>query len=630
MQTAHDVKLQLQWMAEGGSSVGAPAIAPGASSARRRASLIPWIIAGVAILAAAAMVWQGTRRGIVATGSVSRLTIMLPEGDRLAGSSMLPLTLSPDGSLLAYAALHDGRSQLFARRLAESEPVALTGTEGATMPFFSPDGKWIAFFAQGKLRRIAVGGSELQTICDVPTEARGACWGTNDVIYFAPTNTSGLWTVPAAGGTPAELTKLDRSAGEVSHRWPQVIAEEGVLLYTVWTGPGAEECRVVAHSLKTGERHVLVPGADMPRYLRAGYLLYSRRDDLFAVPWRPSQTDLGGATRVTLPEHPRMVNEGAGCYTVADNGTLIYLAGGAQRYQRELVWVDRDGRAEALPAPARDYQSVTISPDGGRAVVQLMEAMTGMWLYDFERHTLTPFSTPGGSSQAPIWTPDGSRVIYRGTRSGTRNLWWRAADGTGDEERLTTKEGATQTPTSVSPDGEWLVYNDAGERTSGSGGVWMMQLEGSREPQPMVQTPSAFANGRISPDGKWMAYTASASGTTEIYIQPFPGPGASQQVSNGGGSEPLWSRDGRELFYLNGATLMAVGVSTGSNLVVGQPRALFAGRYREQINGNTAYDVSLDGKRFLRIRQTTPESAEDHLEVVLNWLDELKSLVAAK
>jgi serine/threonine-protein kinase len=325
-----------------------------------------------------------------------------------------------------------------------------------------------------------------------------------------------------------------------------------------------------------------------------------------------------------------MENEGAGCYAVADNGTMVYLAGGPERYQRQLVWVDRRGEPEVLPVPPRDYQSVTISPDGSRAIVQVMEAMTGLWLYDFARHTMTPLSTSGGSSQAPVWTPDGARVIYRGTRSGSRNLWWRAADGTGNEERLTTRESTTQTPTSVSPDGEWLVYNDAGERTQGNGGVWRIALHGEREPMELVQTPPAFSNGRISPDGKWMAYVSAAVGTTEIYIQPFPGPGASRQVSNGGGDEPLWSRNGRELFYLNGSTLMAVDVSAGSTLVIGQPRVLFEGRYRRQINGNTAYDVSLDGQRFLRIRQVTPEPAEDHLEVVLNWIDQLERLVAAK
>jgi Tol biopolymer transport system component len=294
------------------------------------------------------------------------------------------------------------------------------------------------------------------------------------------------------------------------------------------------------------------------------------------------------------------------------------------------VWVDRDGGEEILPAPARDYQSVTISPDGNRAVVQVMEATTAMWLYDFARHTLTPLATPGGSSQAPVWTPDGTMVIYRGTRAGTRNIYRRAADGTGDEERLTDKVGTTQSPTSVSPDGEWLVYNDAGERTQGSGGVWMLPLRGAGEPIPIVQTPPAFGNGQISPDGRWMAYLSAASGTTELFVQPFPGPGASRQVSNGGASEPLWSPDGRELFYLNGSKLLAVDVTTGPALVVGQPRVLFEGRYREQINGNTAYDVSPDGRRFLRIRQVTPEPGDDHLEVVLHWTEQLKRLAAEK
>jgi serine/threonine-protein kinase len=383
-------------------------------------------------------------------------------------------------------------------------------------------------------------------------------------------------------------------------------------------------------SPESGERRVLMPGGESARYLRSGYLVYSRQDDLFAVPWRPEQADLAGAAPIALGEHPRTEGEGAAAYAFSDDGTLAYVAGSPSRYVHRLVWVDRDGTTQPLPLPERDYESVVISPDGRQAIAQIAEGSTGLWMFDLARPALAPFVTGGGSSQAPVWTADGRRVIYRATRSGTRNLFWKAADGSGEEERLTSKEGALQTPTSVSSDGTWVFFNEISGPTRRVAGLWKMRLDGDRTPQRSVEGEERGSNACISPDGRWIAYAATESGVQEVVVRPYPGPGARRQISNGGGSEPRWSRDGRELFYVSGDRLMVVEIGAGPTFAASEPRVLFEGRYRGQVNANTPYDVSPDGRRFLRVQQVAPDRPLDHVEFVLNWGDEVKRRTGGK
>jgi Tol biopolymer transport system component len=245
-----------------------------------------------------------------------------------------------------------------------------------------------------------------------------------------------------------------------------------------------------------------------------------------------------------------------------------------------------------------------------------------LWLFDFSRHTLTPFATTGGSSQGPIWTPDGKRIVYRGTRNGTRNLYWKLADGSGEEERLTTKADVSQTPTSFSPDGQRLVFNELGV---GAVSMWTMSLQGDRTPHLLIK---AGSNGHISADGRWLAYQSDVSGRSELYAQPFPGPGPRIQISTAGGVDPAWSKDGRELFYSNGDEMLAVAVPPGGTLSVGAPRVLYKGRYHPNPNGVTAFGVSADSRRFLRIQQVQPDRPVTRIDIVLNWMTELTQRAA--
>ena len=350
-----------------------------------------------------------------------------------------------------------------------------------------------------------------------------------------------------------------------------------------------------------------------------GHLVYARLDALFAVPWRDLTRGLRRCGADPLPELPRIENEGSADYVVSTNGTLAYIAGGPARYAQRVVWVDRGGRVEPLPLPEKDYEAVALSPDAQRAVLQIREGAIGLWLYDFARRTLTPFATASGSSQGAVWTADGRRIVYRGTRQGTRNLYWKPTDGSGDEERLTTKPGVVHTPSSVSPDGQWLAFAEGGGTAQAT--TWVMSLTGDR-------TPRVFINGwrrprQFSPDGKWIAYQSAESGNLEVYLAPFPGPGPRIPVSAGGGESPLWSRDGSELFYTTRDRLMAVSITRGPTLSVSAPRVLFEGRFRGNLNIVTPFDISPDGRRFIRVQQAQPDRAVTRIEVVLNWASQL-------
>ena len=256
-------------------------------------------------------------------------------------------------------------------------------------------------------------------------------------------------------------------------------------------------------------------------------------------------------------------------YAVSENGVFVAVAGSPRRYERRLVWVGRDGRVEPLAAPPRNYNgNAAISPDGRRAAVDIDAGTVSVWLYDFMRATLTPLTTGKGSSQAPRWTPDGTHIVYRGTRAGFRNLWWKTVDDTANEERLTTGE-LTQTPGSWSGDGQWLVYYQSDPATGAD--IWALPSGGDRMPRVMVSAPFAERHPRLSPDGRWLAYTSNESGRNEVLVQSFPEPGRQDTGSTGGGIEPVWSRDGRELFYLNGDAMMAVEIRTSPTLTVGAP-----------------------------------------------------------
>jgi serine/threonine-protein kinase len=564
--------------------------------------------------------------------AVAHVSVALPDGEEVGNLNYRPLAISRDGTRIAYVALKGGKHQIQLRTLGEAAPKALEGTEGALSMFFSPDGQWLAFFSDTKLRKIAVTGAAVEALADAHFP-RGGHWGEDGYIYFAPTNSGGIWRVPESGGPAEEVTKKHLGTGEISHRWPQFIAGTNTLLFGTWTGPGDDEHSIAVQTIGEEEHHLLLKGGDAPHYdVNLGMLVYSRVSDLFAAPWRPTQKSLGQAVPVAMPERTNEGGfvEGAGNFVVAEDGSLAYLAGQRARNAARLVWIDRRGNVDPPPLPERNYENAAISPDGKRAVVQIREGVIGLWMYDFARNTLTPLGPSSGSSQAPVWTSDGARVIYRATRKGLRNVYWRAADGSGNEEALTTKASVVQSPSSVSSDGQWLVFTESGAQAVGGRGIWVMRLEGDRTPRHLFPQPAGEWNGQLSPDGRWIAFQATVSSRSEIHVAPFPGPGPRHQVSIEGGVDPRWSRDGRELFFQQGVRLMRVGVDVGATFSSSAPQFVHEGRYLQSTNDLTGWSITPDGSRFLRIQQVEPERAVTRIDLVQNWFEKVRAKAASR
>jgi Tol biopolymer transport system component len=601
----------------------------GAATARvRKSRERMWWMAAM-LIAVVAMTTLYFRRAPAPEGSppVARLTVALPAGDRLGSLNNSAVALSPGGTQLAYVGLRDSNQQLYLRSLDGLDSKAIAGTEEATSPFFSPDGQWIGFFALGKLKKVPVAGGAVEILCDAPGRVgMGGSWGPDNSIYFSPGGISGLWRASASGGVPTEVTRLDRNHGEISHRWPQVLPGGKAVLFTVWTGPGFDEHRIDVQSLQTGERRVLVRGGTTGRYVASGHLVYARADALMAVRMNLDRLEAARDAPVLLSEQVRVGGEGAN-YAVSDSGQLVYVPGNVRRYERQLVWMNRKGGAEAVPLPARDYSTVALSPDGLQAAIQIEEGAAGLWIYDFPRATLTRLTSGTDSSQLPAWTPDGKRVVYRGTRLGVRNLFWKPADAATEEERLTT-DAENATPGSWSRDGKRLAFT---AQTGDTGAdIWTLSLEDNRKVQVFLNTPADERGPQFSPDGRWLAYVSNESGRDDIYVQPFQGPRRKWHISTEGGSQPRWARSGRELYYRSGDKMMAVDITNGPSFVAGSPRVLFEAPFATYGNNLMSYDVAPDGQRFLGIRDINPDPPSNQINVVLNWTEELKLLVPTR
>ncbi len=554
-----------------------------------------------------------------ASSASARSVMTLPPNEPLVVRSSPTFAFSPDGTHLVYAAGRGGSRQLYLRAMDSLEGEPIPGTEGASTPFFSPDGHWVGFYDGGQMKKVSLGGGAPLTLCDAPNPA-GASWGTNDTIVFAPSNISGLWQVSASGGTPQPLTRLE--TGESRHSWPHLLPGGKAVLFTGRSGGGRNN-RIIVESLETGERRVLVQEGTQVRYVPTGHLVYVREGTLMAVPFDLAQLEVTGAP-VPIVESVMQSNSGAAQYSISSLGSLVYIPGGNPASERRLVWVDRQGAEQPLAAPPGRYVNVQLSPDDRRLAVQIDSPNPDVWIYDIPRETLTRLTFAGGGY--PLWTPDGKRVTFPSRSAGVPNLFWKPADGRGAAEQLTTREHPTDHSFSWSPGGQELAFTEAHPITGWD--LWVLPLEGNSKPRPFLQTPFREAAPRFSPDGRWLAYVSDESGQPEIYAQQFPGPGKKWQISTEGGIEPVWARNGKELFYWNSGQMMAVDITTEPTFSAGSPRLLFAGQYvSASSTWRPKYDVTSDGRRFVMIKRGMQEQGVLELNVVLNWFEELKQRV---
>ena len=580
---------------------------------------VSYAVAGTAAvligLLAAAVAWVATPAPS-ADAPVVRLSLAFPDGGASANPEGPNLDISADGRHVVFAARIAGVTQLVLQTLSSTTGQTLPGTDGAYSPFFSPDGKSIGFFAAGRLRTIAIASLEIRDLA-AATSGRGGWWADSGIIYYAPVNNTGIMKVPSAGGTPSAVTTLDQSKGEISHRWPQVLPGGNALLVTVWTGPARDNKSIQVFRLDSGSRETVTAGGDTGRYVRSGHVLFGRLDALMAVPFDVERLATTGPA-IRTGETVRIGQEGAS-YAVSDQGNLVHLPGDEHRLDARLVWVDRNGRVEPIALPPQDIASTILSPDGRSAAFNLHGATNEIAIADFERGTVTALTSGTTGSQAPVWSPDGRRIAYRGTRKGFRNVWVKAADGTSEEQQLT-KGNNMQTPLSWSPDGKHLLYFEIDPLTGSD--IWIVSLSDGNA-QPLVKVPLPQMEAEWSPDGRWIAYTSEEYGRGEIFVLPFPLTGQRWRISTAGGNEPAWSPDGRQLFYRNAGMIWMVDVRTSPTFTAGTPQALFADTFVLAPNSRTGYSIAR-GNRFLFAQPVRPDPPITRLPVVLNWFTELR------
>ena len=486
---------------------------------------------------------------------------------------------------------------------------------------------------RGSLKRVPVGGGAPRTLVELPDGgseyAYGASWGSNDTIVFSQWGggASGLWQVPAAGGEPAQLTTLDREQAEVVHLSPEFLPGGDALLFELQSGVDSATgaaASVAVLSLATGDRRVLLDGGN-PRYVATGHIMFTRENALWRVPFDASRLEVTGEP-VPVLEGVRTLQFGEAVYALSADGSLVYRPGGATGPpQRTLVWIDRDGREEAVPASPRAYRYPRISPNGTRVALDLRDEESDVWVLDFARETLDRVTVGPAFEEYPTWTPDGERVIFASARDGGRNPYWQAADGTGSMERLA-EDSAMLYPQAVTPDGDHLILRARVSQPD----LVVLEL-GEAKIEPLLTTNFIERNAEISPDGRWMAYESDESGQLEIYVRPWPDVEDGRTlVSPGGGKHALWSRSGRELFYRNLAgSLMSVPVELAPVFEAGTPTLVVSDPYyvgRGAFVGRS-YDASEDGDRFLMIKPVDDSVAGVEVIFVQNWFEELQQLV---
>jgi serine/threonine protein kinase/Tol biopolymer transport system component len=606
---------------------------------------MPLAVAVAAAAAVSVALWLATRPGGSVASRVSRLQIT-PSGSAALTVTGTDLAITPDGSRVVYVG--NRGTQLFVRALDALAPVAVF-TGGPTAPFLSPDGQWIAFVDNGQLlKRVRLTGGPVGTLATLDSLVRGATWVADDTIVASTNNgATGLLRVSTTGGPTTVLTRPDRTQGEADHRWPQALPGGRTVLFTITAlNGGIDAAQVAVLDLETGSRTVLFRGGSHARYVPSrqssssrggdGHLVYASAGALWAVAFDPAGPESRGTP---VPVVPEVVTTELGAVdaAVADDGTLAYVSGGqlaAGLGPNTLVWVDRQGRETAIPAPPRGYVQPRVSPDGTRIASFIADREFDVWVWNLAREgtTLNRRTFDPGADGTPVWTTDSRRLIFTSEQAGVRNLFWQAEDG-GGAERLNESPNR-QAATGVSPDG-LAIFTETAPATRED--VMAVSLDAAKKVRSLVQSASRERNGVVSPDGRWLAYEADSSGRFEIWVRPYPAVGTTQwQVTTGGGTRPLWMPQGQELLYVapSGA-VMGLAVPSGSSWGATTPRLLVRdGYYTNPLDPIRTYDISPDGQRFLLIKRDTssppPADVSGSLVVVLNWVEELERLVPLK
>ncbi len=608
-----DVRIQIEESLEEPTTVSPMDVAGAQPAQWKRA--IPWSVAAAIAVMAALAIGSSTRPG---PRPLSKFVITPPPTAPLAHSDTLDLAISPDGRRIVFVAERGDSTQLYARRLDELEAKPIPGTEGAErFPFFSPDGEWVGFLANWKLKKVSLAGGRPIRISDAGAWWFGGAWTPQDTIVFAAApgapGIRGLYRVSADGGQPELLAIPAREKGELGYKCPKILPGGKVVLFDAQTEDGLE---IRALSLEDGQQKIVVDEAFNPYYVSTGHLVYQDRrvagtSAVWAAPFDLARLEVHGDS-VPILEGVRGVD-----FAASGDGTLVYVPG-APSSQRTLVWVDRDGTQRVVTKSERNYSLPKISPDGKRVALGIDG---DVWIYDIEEDWFRQLTFEGKNDRIPIWTPDGEWIIFSSQRDGPMNIYRQPADGSGQAERLTTSE-FNYLPWSLSPDGSILAFY--GRNAKGDSDIGILEMDVDGKTRPLIASPNYEGYASFSPDGQWLAYVSDESGRRHVYVTPYPELDVKWLVSGEqGGGWPSWSPDGTELFCRSGDKIMVVPIQTGPTFKAGKPRVLFAGFL-------IGRDISPDGQRFIMIKQggaTGSDNKESQINVVLNWSEELKRRV---
>ena len=605
-QSATDLSFALESLSSSsGRTEGLPAAAGPLPPARAGRGRLAWIVAGIATAALVAAGWLTARSLLVQPAQPQRIQFLVrPPAGTIIGPGA-PLALSPDGRQLVFGASAQGVTSLWVRSISDAVPQRLAGTEGASYPFWSPDGRWLAFFSASKLMKIRIEGGPPVALCDAPA-GRGGTWNSEGTIVFAPVAGGTLSRVPAAGGTPTFFTTLEKD--EVAHRWPTFLPDGRHFLF------------MAARSLASGR--IWIGSLDSPERTQIGesnsnglfgsnHLWFVRAGTLMAEPFDPARRQTTGEA---FP-----VAEGVGPYAGTLWAPFSASNGGALAYRRgsdataRLTWFDRAGAVLRTVGDPGAYLNLALSPDERRLAVSHSAGTPSnidIWLVDLTRDSApSRFTFDSGAEFDPAWSPDGANVFFTSTRTGPLDLYRHAASGAGQDELILSVPRGIGAP-DISGDGRYLVFSQGGD-------INVLPLAGDRKPVPYLNNPFTNGSPEFSPDGKWIAYTSNETGRQEVYVQSFPAGGGKYLISREGGSQPRWRGDGRELFFLApDLTLMSANIVATPEFRSTVPRKLFSTGMSDSTN-NHPYVVTKDGQRFLLPAEDREHSPE--ITVVLNW-----------
>jgi serine/threonine protein kinase/Tol biopolymer transport system component len=613
-QSASDLASELKWIGEAGSQAGEAGRIP---TGRRRWERVGWLLAAaffLLLMAAGVAWWKASNKR--PHPMYFHTSVPFAAND---------LALSPEGRTLAMVAYSAQANNyvLWMYEVGSRRTSSLDGTQGASYPFWSPDGKSIGFFADGKLKKLDASGGQPQVLCDAPN-GRGGTWNRDGVIVFTPDSSGvGLFRVSSSGGSPVEMTKLDTTRFESSHRWPMFLPDGKHFLYLGANFSGLfEKNAIFLGSLDSQERRLLVSTSANAAYADPGYLVYMRDNKtLVAQPFDRRRYVLSGEPHTLSDEVLYLPGVDRAIFSVSSGEVLVTQTGkGASLSQ--LTWFDRSGKPAGTVGVPGSYSNVRLSPDGRRVAADQADPdgrNTDIWILEPARDTTTRLTFDSTFHTTPIWSPDGKQILFSSLRKPGFDLFLKNADGSGSEEEVANLGAVSQVnPWDWSRDGKYVLCRKGNE-------LWYLSWP-ERVARPLLQAKWTVRNAQFSPDGRWMAYASNETGKMEIYVSPFLSATGKWQVSTGGGQEPRWRQDGKELFYVSAeGKMMAVAVTAGASFEAGSPVALFQTHRRQSIAAQDvfSYDVSGGGQRFL-IATKVDEANAAPLSALLNWASEME------